>query len=251
MTEHDGPRPVERPPIRAIVFDAVGTLIEASPSVTDAYLAAAEAQGVRLDSERVRARFRQAFGSEEIHESRGPLGSDEPLEQRRWRRIVTSVLPEVDDPERAFDHLWQHFAQPGRWRVPEDAAAAVAAVIHARLPIRVASNFDARLRAVLAGLPALAGLAESALISSEVGYRKPSEAFYRAIATSLDRPASETLWIGDDVENDAIGPRAAGFQVALVDRPGRLDRSSLPTGLWVVRDLRTLVEAIGIGPTRP
>ena len=111
-------------PVRGIVFDAVGTLIEASPSVSAAYAQAAARQGIELDLNLVRSRFSHAFRQDEAHELRGPLATDESIELRRWKRIVTCVLPEVPDADRAFDDLWRHFADPARW------------TIHARRPGR-------------------------------------------------------------------------------------------------------------------
>lgn len=230
--------------VRGIVLDAVGTLIEARPSVAAAYAEAAEAQGVKLDRELVRARFRRAFAEPEVHASRGACGTDESLEQRRWRRIVTEVLPEVANPGQAFDDLWQHFADPAHWYVPDDAVEAVAALKDHGLPILVASNFDSRLRPVLAGLGPLAFLAESAVVSSEVGYCKPHPAFYRAVEERLGADSSATLWIGDTLGNDIVGPHEAGFQTALIDRRNQFATMDLPAGSIRVTDLRELAQRV-------
>ena len=92
--------------------------------------------------------------------------------------------------------------------------------------MRIASNFDARLRGVVAGLPELAGLGDSLVISSEVGYRKPHPAFYRAACESLGLPPGRVLCVGDDPENDVLGPdRARASRAVLLDRSG-----ARPTG---------------------
>ena len=98
--------------IRGIVFDAVGTLIKPVPSVAEAYTAAARRQGVVLDPEEVKARFQVHFQSDKVHAEQGVLSTDEATERRRWRMIVTGVLPEVAEPDRAFDELWDHFGRP-------------------------------------------------------------------------------------------------------------------------------------------
>ena len=182
-----------------MVFDAVGTLIEPDPSVADVYVASAARQGVTLARAEVRERFRRHFRNDEVDEAKGPMVTDEALEYRRWRRIVGSVLPEVADPGRAFEELWHHFARPDAWRCFPDVGPAVRALTGAGLPLRIASNFDRRLRAVVAGLPEIAALSDSLVISSEVSYRKPHPAFYRAVCASLGLPpsvsfASVTTW---------------------------------------------------------
>ena len=215
---------IERGVIRGIVLDAVGTLIDPRPSVAEAYAEAARLQGVLLDRAEVRDRFRRHFAHDEVDEIRGPLATDEGVERRRWRRIVGGVLPEVPDPDRAFDELWEHFGRPDAWRAFDDVVPALGRLAAIGLPVRVASNFDGRLRAVLRGLPGLAGLAEGAVISSEVGRRKPHPDFYRAACDRLGITPPEVLCVGDDPENDFRGPLRAGMPAVLIDRDGRAPR---------------------------
>jgi putative hydrolase of the HAD superfamily len=227
--------------IEGIVFDAVGTLIEPDPSVADVYLRAACRQGVALDPVEVRARFRLYFRNDEVDESLGPMATDEALEYRRWRRIVSSVLPEVSDIDRAFSELWSHFARPEAWRCFDDVGQTVQALRAAGIPLRIASNFDGRLHAVVAGLPAIAPLRDSLVISSEVGFRKPHFAFYRAACNSLGVPAEGVLYVGDDPANDLRGPRQAGLRSVLVDRSG-----AHPGETPSVPDLMALLAALGV-----
>jgi putative hydrolase of the HAD superfamily len=219
-----------------IVFDAVGTLIDPFPSVAEVYAEAARRQGVHLDRGLVKSRFHRYFRDDEVDEMRGPLETDEATEFRRWRRIVTNVLPEVPDPDRVFDELWEHFGRPEAWRCFSDVATALASLSARRVPIRVASNFDARLRAVVRGLPELSCCAEPLVISSEVGFRKPHPAFYRAACDSLGLPPGRVLCVGDDPENDVAGAHRAGLRALLLDRHGRR-----PEGVPSVPDLAALI----------
>ncbi len=223
--------------IEGIVLDAVGTLIDPTPSVAVAYTEAAARQGVSLDRREVRSRFVKAFGDDDGDDDpRGPLSTDEERERVRWRRIVSAVLPEVPEPERAFDELWDHFGRPSAWVAFPDVAPMLADLQRAGVPLRVASNFDGRLRGVLLGLPGLEGLAEGVIISSEVGHRKPHAEFYRAACASLGLPPDRVLCVGDDPENDLRGPRRAGCLAVLVDRDGRIPEA--------LRSLEALAGAI-------
>ena len=221
--------------IEGIVLDAVGTLIEPEPPVAQVYLDAAGRQGVSLRKEDVRARFGRHFRDGEADGSLGPMLTDEPLERRRWRRIVGRVLPEVREPERAFAELWDHFARPDAWRCFEDVAAALAAFDQAGLRIAIASNFDARLRRVVAGLPELAPLGQALVISSEVGCRKPHPRFYQAVCKRLGLAPARVLFVGDDPENDVAGPIRAGLRGVLLDRAGA---RVVPGALAELRTLR-------------
>jgi putative hydrolase of the HAD superfamily len=224
--------------IQGIVFDAVGTLIDPSPPVAVVYAEAARRQGVEVGLDTIKSRFHQHFRHDEVDEARGPLVTDEAIERRRWRRIVGSVLPEVPDPDRAFRELWDHFGRPEAWRCFPDVAPALRALRGRGLRIGIASNFDARLRAVAAGLPALSGCAESPVISSEVGFRKPHPDFYRVACAALGLPPECVLCVGDDPENDVRGPRRAGLRGLLLDRHGLR-----PDDLPYIPDLGALVSS--------
>lgn len=203
--------------IGAIVLDAVGTVIHPEPSVDRAYCEAAAGQGVVLDAALIKARFHVRF-----QKDREPpcQETSEAIERERWRRIVADVLVEVPDPERAFAELWEHFGRPESWRVYPDVSPALAAFRAAGLPVWIASNFDARLRGVLRGLPELASCANHVVISSECGFRKPDPRFYEAVRAALGLSAGAILFAGDDVENDYEGPRNQGMRSVLIDRDG-------------------------------
>ena len=205
----------------------------------EAYAQAAARQGVELVADVVRGRFDAAFRDDLAQGSDGPLSTDEEVERRRWRAIVARVLPEVPDPHRAFDELWDHFGRPESWRAFPDSAPAVAAIREAGIRVCIGSNFDARLFGVVAGLPELAGLLDAIVVSSEVGYRKPHPAFFRAACGRLGLPADRVLSVGDDLENDVLGARRAGRQALFLSR-----RGEAPGGTAGVPDLSCLA-AIG------
>lgn len=149
-----------------------------------------------------------------------------------YRERCAADLP---DPDRAFLELWEHFGQPDAWRCFPDVAFAVDQLQAAGLVLRVGSNFDGQLRKVLQGLPEVSGLADSVVISSEVGYRKPHPSFYHSACDLMKLPPDRVLSVGDDPENDDAGARRAGLCSALVDRSGRVE--SRP---GVFRDLKSL-----------
>ncbi|MEO6809592.1 MAG: HAD-IA family hydrolase [Isosphaeraceae bacterium] len=222
-----------------MLIDAVGTLLKPAPGVAEIYAEAARRQGVELDRATVKARFADHFGAVEEDDLRGLLVTDESTERRRWRRIVSQVLPEVADRDRAFEELWDYFGRPAAWGLFDDVAPSMA-LLHAQgWPVRIASNFDGRLRGVLAGLPPLAPWAESAVISSEVGFRKPHPAFFQEACARLGLPPERVLFVGDDVENDYRGPLREGLRAALVDREGALpgDVPSYPSLLQLVAEV--------------
>lgn len=204
------------------LVDAVGTVIEPDPPVAEVYAAAARRRGVDLNAAEVKGRFELRFRTDELDELGGDLTTDEAREHLRWQRIVAAVLPEVADQESAFLELWKHFSRPQAWRCYDDVAPAFSELETAGIRVWIASNFDARLRTVVSGIPTLAAWADRLLISSEVGYRKPHPAFYLAGCKRLELKPENLFCVGDDPENDYEGPRRAGLQGLLVNRQGSI-----------------------------
>jgi putative hydrolase of the HAD superfamily len=202
----------------ALLFDAVGTLIYADPSPASAYEAIGRRFGSRLSSAEIAARFRRAFAAEEALDREQFAGvTDEARERRRWRAIVAAVLDDVAEREAAFAALWEHFARPASWRAYDDAEETIAALTARGHAVGVASNFDARLRPIIAAhFPAVRS--EFVLASSELGYRKPSREFFAACAARLSAPSSQCVLVGDDVDNDFHGARGAGWSAIFLDR---------------------------------
>jgi putative hydrolase of the HAD superfamily len=224
--------------IAGIVLDAVGTLIKPVPSVAEAYAEAARRQGVELNREEVRSRFNLHFQSDEVRGSRGIHSTDEATEIWRWRRIVTKVLPEVPEPQRAFHELWDHFGRADSWRCFPDVVPALRALRQDGVAVCVGSNFDGRLRQVVRGLPELSETMDGLIISSEVGFRKPHPSFFQAVCEHLELAPHQVLCVGDDVENDVLGAMRAGLSGMLLDRA-----SQRPADLPHVPDLMALVES--------
>jgi putative hydrolase of the HAD superfamily len=205
--------------VRAIFFDAVGTLIHPEPRAPDVYAAVGRRFGSSLSPEIIQARFKNAFQREEEADRASGLRSSEGHERSRWRRIVAEVLYDVDETA-CFAELFAHFARPESWRCDPQAETVLRELTNQGFLLGMASNFDSRLRGVVAGRPELAQL-RHLVISSEVGWRKPAPAFFEAIAGLVALPPERILYVGDDRENDFEGARAAGMRALLYEPHGK------------------------------
>lgn len=205
--------------VRAVFFDAVGTLIHPDPPAAAVYAAVARSLGSRLTEDEIAARFRSAFAREEAYDRANGLRTSEERERRRWRDIVAEVLHDVCDSERCFQELFAHFARPDAWRCDPDAAAVLGELGRRRLILGMASNYDARLRSVTAGLPELRPL-RHLVISSEVGWRKPAPEFFAAICEQTRLEPGDILFVGDDPANDYKGATGAGLHAVLLRSEG-------------------------------
>jgi len=219
------------PNTRAVVFDAVGTLLFPNPGAPAVYAAYAAEHGAAVGTDVVRGRMTAAFTAEEEVDRAAGWVTSEGREVERWRRIVAGSLVELPDPAGCFRDLYEHFARPDAWSVNPDAAEVFRALTARGIAVGLASNYDSRLRRVLAGRPELEPIRARVTISSEAGYRKPSPHFFSAVLRTLDvSTAAEVAYVGDDYRNDYLGAAGAGMTAVLLD-----DRDRSPSAVRVLR----------------
>jgi putative hydrolase of the HAD superfamily len=208
-------------PIRAVVFDAVGTLIQLDPPAGDVYARFAAHFGSRLDAGEIRRRFALAFAAQERNDAERGHRTDEGRELGRWRQIVGEVIDDIDSTP-CFQALYDHFTLASSWRCDADAAGLIRELKGRGFVVGMASNFDHRLRAIATGSPELTGL-DHLWISSEVGWKKPAEGFFHEVGRTLGTESGHILFVGDDRTNDYDGATAAGMASLLFDPRGRSD----------------------------
>lgn len=206
--------------VRAAVFDVVGTLVEPSPSVAEAYASAAARQGLVADVPVLAERFGNAWKRQEDLDAAAAVAfaTSREREHERWRGIVQDVFGDLADPvtiSRIFDDLWRHFADPAAWQATRFGPNLVQHALDAGLEVVLASNFDERLFDVAAGVEPLVKAAR-VFPSSEIGWRKPATEFFRAVEWRLGLGPSELVMVGDNPALDVAAARRAGWHAFLV-----------------------------------
>lgn len=202
-------------PIRLVAFDVGGTLLTPDPPVGEVYAAVARARGVELPVPLMQQRFREFFARRQAE----PHTSD-ALEREYWREMVQQVLRDDGLADECFLELYDHFAQPRAWRMFDDVAGVLQQLREIGLKIAVASNFDSRLHSVMNGYPALAEI-DTRVISSEVGWRKPHENFYRNLVAQTRCAPGDILMVGDEYDLDVTPARKLGLQAVHLVREGK------------------------------
>jgi len=196
--------------VKAVFFDAVGTLLIPHPPAAEVYADCGRQFGADLDISTVRQRFRQA-----MVKPWGPKTSED-LERQRWRDVVTNVYRELPDAGGAlFEALWEHFTEPQSWRLAEGVADLWIRLQQLGIQLGIASNFDDRLKHVCAGWPPL-DHCSLIFCSAQLGYAKPHVTFFRTIQQQIGIPPHELLMVGDDWEKDYRGATQCGWQAVWV-----------------------------------
>lgn len=197
--------------LKAITFDAAGTLLEPWPSVGAVYARVAEECGIGpVAADDLNRQFARVWKNKQRFD----------YSRVAWRHIVEKTFSGLAHTKPAFfDHLYDEFAQPRCWRVYDDVAPALERCRSKGLKLGVISNWDERLRPLLEQI-GLAPYFDAIVISSDTGHRKPARAVFERAAETLQLPPERILHVGDSVEEDLDGALAAGFQSVLLDRRG-------------------------------
>jgi putative hydrolase of the HAD superfamily len=216
--------------IKAIFFDAAGTLIHLPQSVGHHYAYVGERIGLRIDASALDHAFASCWKQTPTRPAiDGPREDDD---KGWWRDLVNRVLDQVSpgldelDRDAFFEGAYSHFADPGVWDLYPEASEVLAA-LHGRFDLAVLSNFDGRLRMILEHL-GVSKFFSHVFLSSELGADKPDpEIFRRALRLNGTRP-NETLHVGDDPERDWEGATQVGLSTFQLQRPRNSLRDLLP-----------------------
>jgi putative hydrolase of the HAD superfamily len=206
---------------RALLLDAMGTLITLRQPLGVTYAEMAARHGLRAEPEAIGRAFAR------LYPQAPPLAfpdlADGALCQAEigwWGRLIDAVLlasAGVAAPLELHHQLFEAFADPALWRVYDDVPPMLERWRAAGLQLAVVSNFDSRLAGLLAGL----GLAErfaAVVVSSRAGAAKPSPRPFQLALAALGATADEAWHVGDSPEDEA-GARAAGLRCLIVRRP--------------------------------
>ena len=211
--------------IKAVFFDAAGTLFEAREPVGHTYARVARHHGLDAADGAVSEGFRRAFSSIPGL-AFGPGHSPDKLrrlERDYWYRLVRlsfEGLGEFDDFDTFFMDLFAYFADPAHWRPVSEAHSVLDRLKLQGLKLGVISNFDFRLYRILEGLD-LRRYFDLITISSEAGFAKPAPEIFHAALSGAGVESAEALHVGDSETMDLKGAQEVGLSAILIDEGRR------------------------------
>lgn len=207
--------------LKAVFFDAAGTLFEAREPVGRTYARIAREYGLDAPEAAVVEGFKRAFAAAPVIAFGRGHHADElrALERGWWRAVVADsfaglgAFPNLDG---CFEALFEYFADPAHWGADPAAVSTLAGLKQAGFELGVISNFDFRLYGLLDGL-GLGAYFDSITISSEAGYAKPRREIFAAALARHRTCATNAMYVGDSVHHDFEPARELGFFAVLID----------------------------------
>lgn len=222
---------------RALLLDALGTLLELEPPAPRLRAAIAASFGVEVSLEEADRAVRReiAFYREHILEGRDRAGVARL--RARCAQVVREALPEVL-AGRPLPEVEAALLASLEFTPFEDTVPALRALRRLGLRLVVVSNWDASLHDVLSQT-GLSALVDGAITSAELGVAKPDPALFRHGLAMAGIDARLAWHVGDTIEEDVAGARAAGVTPVLIDRDNP-PAARAPRGVRVIRSLAEL-----------
>lgn len=213
---------MERP--KVIFLDAVGTLIGVKGSVGEVYCQIAQEFDVEVSADTLNQAFIESFKAAPPPIFPDADSQDIPQREFDWWRIIAlntfegaGVLKQFSDFSAFFSELYIHFGTAEPWFVYPDVLPALVNWRRMGIELGVVSNFDSRIYSVLQSL-GLRDFFTSITISTQVRAAKPDPQIF-AIALEKHGCSPEAAWhIGDSVDQDYQGAKAAGLRGILINR---------------------------------
>jgi putative hydrolase of the HAD superfamily len=217
--------------VRAVLLDALGTLVELQPPVPRLRRLLRES-GIDVSEEQAAAGFMAEIAYYLDHHLDG---SDPERLERLRDRCADELRTGLGVPE--LDHATARRAMLGSLVFePYPDVLPVLRELRERhnISVVIASNWDCSLPEWLRPAGILE-LVDGVVTSAEVGAAKPApRVFQRAVAVAGVSPG-EALHVGDKVDNDIEGAAAAGVRGVLLQREGEP-----PPGVDAIRSLDEL-----------
>ncbi|NLT05394.1 MAG: HAD-IA family hydrolase [Solirubrobacterales bacterium] len=227
-------------PVRAVLLDALGTLVELrdpAPRLRAALLADA---GIDVELAAAERAFAAEIAYYMVNQMRG--GDRAGLDALRddCAEVMRAALVEAAPHAASADHAAIRRAMLAALEFDPypDVAPALAALRRRGLALVVVSNWDCSLPDWL-DRAGIAPLIDGAVSSAAVGAAKPAAAVFEAGLRLAGCAAAEALFVGDSVDNDVLGARAAGLRGVLVQRHG-----DPPAGVEAVDSLERVADLL-------
>ncbi|THU44560.1 hypothetical protein C4D60_Mb02t08660 [Musa balbisiana] len=189
---------------KALLVDAVGTLVVPSQPMAQIYRQIGEKYGVKYSENEILNRYRWAYEQPWGRSRLRYVDDGRPF----WQYIVSSSTG-CSNLEY-FEELYKYYTTEKAWHICDpDAGNVFRALRKAGVKTAIVSNFDTRLRPLLQALKCDHWF-DAVAVSAEVAAEKPNPTIFLKACELLGVKPEEAVHVGDDRRNDIWGARDAG-----------------------------------------
>jgi putative hydrolase of the HAD superfamily len=215
----------------AVLLDALGTLVELERPWPH-LVAELAARGVVVSEDDARRAMLAEMAYYRAHHDEASTWAG----LRDLRRRCAGVIVDELGTALPLGEVQEALLASIRFDVYPEVPEVLARLRAGGARLAVVSNWDVSLHDVLERT-GLRALLDAVVISAELGVAKPQPAIFHAALRRLGAQAADALHVGDSLELDVAGARAAGLRAVLVARDGE----PAPAGVATVSSLTGLL----------
>jgi putative hydrolase of the HAD superfamily len=219
---------------RVILLDALGTLVALEPPAPRLRDELAARFGLELTPEQAERAIAAEIAYYRAHLDQGRDAAALADLRRRCAGALRSALPAGAD-RLGLDALTETLLASLHFTAFADVAPALCAARERGRRLVVVSNWDVSLNGVLESL-GLEPLLDGIITSAGAGARKPSPAIFEQALALVQATPAEAIHVGDSLDEDIAGARAAGIEPVLMLRRG----GEAPAGVRTISSLGEL-----------
>jgi putative hydrolase of the HAD superfamily len=203
--------------VRALLLDAVGTVIRSREPVATVYARVAESYRIQVDRQALESKLAVRLARFAPPSLDGVAPDEIPhLEREGWRGVIREVLGRDAAEGACFDTLFTLYGSADPWQVVPGVPEALDRVRASGVRVAVVSNMDTRLTTVLREL-GLASKLNAIVLPSNCGVAKPDPRIFHTALEHLEVSPEAALYIGDREVDCVDAARAAGVRALRYD----------------------------------
>jgi putative hydrolase of the HAD superfamily len=222
----------------AILLDALGTLVALEPPAPRLRAELFERFGLELSETEAAGAIAAEIAYYRAHFDDGRDETALRDLRRRCAEVLRSALPRPGT-QLELDPLVEALLASLRFSAFPDVRPALESARRGGLRLVVVSNWDVSLVGLLRNLE-LEPLLDGIVTSAGAGARKPSPAIFESALRLAGVPASGAVHVGDSLDEDVAGARAAGIEPILIHRGD----GPAVTGVRTISSLSELAAAL-------
>jgi 2-haloalkanoic acid dehalogenase type II len=235
-------RPLATPAV--VLFDLDFTLLQPSDEFAAAgYRRTGARFGLRLDVSRWPEAERAAYRTVKARRRAQGDGHDSGLLVAIAQAVIEGLGGHDDESvQRAAEAVAEAWSKAENFGLYDDVFPCLERLREAGLRLALLSNAVGHSLEEVVVHFALDAYIEAAISSADVGFMKPAPQLFRRALETLGVEPGAAVMVGDSVEEDCEGAKAAGCGAVLLDRSGR------GRGTWEPRitTLTALPRALGL-----
>jgi len=203
----------------AILLDALGTLVALEPPAPRLRAELAARFDLEVSEEEAARAITAEIAYYRAHLDEGRDEASLLLLRRRSAEVLRSALPGDGADRLPLDPLVEALLAALHFIPFPDVRPALEAARARDQRLVVVSNWDVSLIGVLRALE-LESLLDGIVTSAGAGARKPAPAIFEQALALAGVPAADATHVGDTLDEDVAGARAAGIEPVLIRRGG-------------------------------